>query len=74
MDDGEVGAQLGELRAAHQQAAGWDLIGRGDDGVAAIQVEQDFLRRGERVGIGDQVLAELSVDVVRIAAAVDGVE
>ena len=73
MNRGEMHVQLIQLFLGHQQLPGRSLVGERDNGVGAIVVRQDFLRRRVRVGIGDQVLADLTVEVVAVLPAVGGV-
>ena len=74
MDHGEVRAQLAQLVDVHDGLTRGHLVGGSDDGVATGLLQEDFLRHRERVGIGDQILADLGVDVVGRVAAVDRVK
>ena len=68
MDRGQVTAQLCHLRGLHDQLSPLHLVGEDEDFVAAVRQQQDFLRHRELVGIGDQVLANLRVDVVDVVS------
>ena len=67
-------AQLIQLVVAHQELPRRRLVGGGKNGVCTVRVQHDFLRHRVRLGIGDQILADLRVDVVSPVSAVEGVE
>ena len=76
MDRGKMLCELRELGVAHQELPRRHLV-RGDKyPISSILVQQNFLWHRERVGIGDQILAELRVDVVPFVSAsvVNGVK
>ena len=74
VDRGEVPAELGQLVVGHEQMRRGNLVGERNNGVFAVGVQQDFLWLGVGLRVGDEVLAELRVDVVGAFGAVGGID
>ena len=69
VDGGEMLRELRDLRVAHEQFIGDYLIGGGQHDVAAVGNQQECLGHRVRLGIGDQIFADLCVDVVPAESA-----
>ena len=73
VDGLEVAAQLEQLGVGHQERVGGREAGAGQHGGGAGRTQQELFGLRMRLGIGDQVLAHLRVEVVGAVLEGDGV-
>ena len=73
VDNLEVVAELHHLSFTHEELPGLGKVGAGKHGCLALRIQQQLLGIGVRLGVGHQILADLSVDVVHVVLMPNGV-